>query len=154
MNAAEQSYSDIKQLASSEDKLILQGRFPGINPADMFRHWVEPELLTLWWPQVAEIEPSAGGAYHLAWPDMDWHLRGVYLAFDPGRKLAFTWKWEHEEHRPSRSVVVTFRELPSGGTLMTLGHGTYGSAPEDTDERNGHLEGWIYFLGRLEQLTG
>ena len=35
------------------------------------------------------------------------------------------------------------------GTQLTVTHGTYTNSSKDQEERDGHLEGWIYFLKRL-----
>jgi uncharacterized protein YndB with AHSA1/START domain len=112
----------------------------------MFRAWTEPNMLRQWWPNEAEIDLQPGGAYHLSWPSMDWHLRGRYSAVELNEHLAFTWKWDHDDN-PERTVDVRFEPLPDGGTRLTLVHGTYTS--EDTEEREGHISGWLHFLGRL-----
>lgn len=151
--AIEEEEGGIVQVSSADDKLVLQADFPGVTPGELFAYWTEPVRLVRWWPNEAEVQPDRGGEYHLSWPGMEWHLRGRYMAFEPGRKLAFTWHWDHEPNRPTRSVVVTFREI-TGGTLLTLGHGTYGHSPEDREERAGHREGWLYFLDRLQTAVG
>ena len=49
------------QLPSGADKLVFEAEYPGIDPAELFTFWTEPDLLTRWWPQEAEIEPHIGG---------------------------------------------------------------------------------------------
>jgi hypothetical protein len=46
---------------------------------------------------------------------------------------------------------VEVRFEPAGpGTLLTIRHGTYGEG--DQKERAGHIEGWQFFVGRLQEL--
>jgi len=131
------------------ERLIFEAEYSGVTPAELFRHWIEPELLVRWWPHQADVEPREGGEYHFRWPGC-LHLRGRYTAFAPGRHLRFSWRWEHEPHLPVRFVDVTFQPIPRG-TRQTLIHSDYGR--EDSAERQEHLEGWISFLGRLAEVA-
>jgi uncharacterized protein YndB with AHSA1/START domain len=80
---------------------------------------------------------------------MEWNLRGTYSAVELGQRLAFTWKWDHEPNTPMRDVEVIFEPVGDVGTQVTVTHGTYTNSSKDQEERDGHLEGWIYFLKRL-----
>jgi uncharacterized protein YndB with AHSA1/START domain len=148
---AEQAIAEqaIVQQTSGPEQLIVTSFYKRIAPAELFRHWTQPELLTQWWPAEAELEPRMGGRYCLSWPSMSWHLRGIYTEFEPGRKLAFTWKWDHEPATPERHVHVAFEPIGDIGTQLTITHGTYANSQQDQQEREGHLEGWTYFLRRL-----
>ncbi len=139
----------IRQIPSAPSTLELEAGFAG-EPIELFRWWVEPERLTQWWPPTAEGEARLGGAYHLAWPRRDWHLRGTYTVWEPGRALAFTWAWDHEPDRPARTVTLTFASRP-GGTNLTLTHGPYTDSPDDQTDRQGHIAGWRQFLPQLQQ---
>lgn len=140
----------IAQIPSDTTTLIIRGDFANVAPEALFEHWVKPELLQRWWPQQVQLDPQVGGAYHFIWPQQGWHLRGHYTAFEPGRRLAFTWKWDHDPAElPAREVAVTFDPLP-GGTRLTLTHSPYDGSPADQEDRAGHLEGWTYFLPRLK----
>jgi uncharacterized protein YndB with AHSA1/START domain len=84
------------------------------------------------------------------------HLRGVFTAFELGQKLRFTWRWDHEPPDvPTRTVTVTFTPDPRDDEriTLTLRHEPYGETPEEQDAREGHLEGWTYFLGKLQSLS-
>jgi hypothetical protein len=37
-----------------------------------------------------------------------------------------------------------------GGTKLIVTHGFYNDSPRDQDERQGHIDGWTHFLGRLQ----
>lgn len=137
----------VTQLPTTSDTLTVAAMYERTSPDELFAYWTDPALLTQWWPKQAETDPRPGGAYHLTWPKMDWHLRGEYTATEPGRHLAFTWRWDHEPDKPTRTVDVLFEPVGDLGTQLIVTHGTY--AHSDRDERDGHLEGWTYFLTRL-----
>ena len=145
----------VAQLPSGPDQLVLTIVLPHLDPAAAFACWTEPEGICRWWPQAAAITPAPGGAYHLSWPAMNWHLRGHYTIFDPGRALTFTWRWDHDPpDHPERTVTLVFAPHPAGGTRLTLIHGPYTTMPADQEERiEHHLTGWQHFLPRLAALS-
>lgn len=145
----------IMQLPSGSNELVIVAEFSKIAPCEVFDYWTKPELLCMWWPQEAEIDARVGGVYHLAWPRMNWHLRGQYTRFEPGKRLAFTWKWDHdEEGKAVREVTIVLEPLPDRGTKLTLTHGPYTDSMEDQEVRiEHHLAGWQHFLPRLQSLV-
>lgn len=144
----------VEQQATSREMLAVTAEYPEIGPGELFCYWTEPDLLTRWWPRQAEVDLRRTGSFHFAWPEMDWHLRGVYSDIEPGRKLGFSWYWDHEPRVPARFVDVEFEPLGEGGTKLTVTHQMYGDGAADQEERKGHLEGWMYFLARLQSVTG
>ena len=140
----------VRVLPSPGDHLLLEADLPRLGPGDAFDHWTRPDLLTRWWPQEATVDARPGGGYHLAWPALGWHLRGTYRTFDPPSRLSFSWRWDHEPGSPERAVEVAIDPAESGSRL-TLWHGRY-EIPTDLVERQGHVEGWLHFLGRLGSL--
>src|SRR5579872_5518408 len=116
----------ITQVPSNSDKLVIVAEFDKLTPHAVFDYWTKPELLCAWWPQEAEIDARIGGTYHLSWLRMNWHLRGQYTHYEPGKQLAFTWKWDHDDEGTAvREVVIVLEALPVGGTKLTLTHGPY-----------------------------
>jgi uncharacterized protein YndB with AHSA1/START domain len=156
MSAGHSVGTVIHEVDTPRDRLELEAGFEGVAPLELFRYWTEPELLVRWWPKKAEIEATKGGSYHLSWPNMEWHLRGTYHTFSPGRLLVFTWRWDHEPDTPTRVVTLDFQPLEGEhGTRLHLTHGYYPEhVPKEMQERQGHLEGWHYFLGQLQTITG
>jgi uncharacterized protein YndB with AHSA1/START domain len=142
----------VAQVESSADTLVVVAEFPHLTPDELFAYWTEPLLLCRWWPLWAHTEPEEGGAYHLAWPARDWHLRGRYTAFRPGRGLTFTWRWDHEGPGAIERWVQVILRPSAGGTRQTILHGPYGANTAEQDVRRSHFEGWHYFLGRLAAL--
>jgi uncharacterized protein YndB with AHSA1/START domain len=145
--------SVVNQIGSPNDQLKLSANFPQFTPDTLFRYWVEPQLLSKWWSPEAEISPKVGGTYHLAWQSMNLHLRGEYTAFEPGQRLAFTWKWDHEPDLPTREVDISFIAAPHGGTILALTHGHYSDSQADQADRQSHLDGWMHFLSQLHAQT-
>lgn len=137
------------QQESGPELLILISFYPGVSPRQLFTYWTQHELLQQWWPPQADIDARPGGSYCLSWPSMQWNLRGTYSVVEPGQRLAFTWNWDHEPDTPTRKVEVTFEPVGDVGTQLTVTHCTYTNSSNDQEERDGHLEGWIYFLKRL-----
>jgi len=134
----------ITQIPSSNDKLIIAAEIGKHAPLEVFDYWTKPELLCRWWPQEAEIDARVGGKYHLAWPQMNWHLRGQYTCFEPGTQLAFTWKWDHDEEGMTvREVAIIFEPLSDAGAKLTLTHGPYTDSADDQQVRiEHHLQGF------------
>ncbi|MFC1851802.1 SRPBCC domain-containing protein [candidate division CSSED10-310 bacterium] len=142
----------VEELPTSFDQIHLKIQCAHLSPEKVFSYWIEPELLTKWWPQEAEIEVKAGGKFHLSWSTMNWHLRGTIVTLDFYTKLAFTWKWDHEPDHPVRNVMVTFS--PAGqGTIMNVIHESYQDTEEEQKVRQEHLDGWKFFGVRLLTLT-
>ena len=146
-NQATTAAGGVSQAPSPMESLIVVADYPDVTPQRVYDFWTTPALLCSWWPQEAELDVRVGGAYKLSWPKMGWRLRGRYTAVRPGERLAFTWVWEHEGN-DVRGVEVLFSPHETGARV-TVRQGPYADTPADRESRNGHLEGWLHFLGRL-----
>ena len=144
------STSYLELVETANDRITIVADFPSLSPAQLFDHWTSTELLTKWWPPAADLEPKTGGTYHFSWPKQDWHLRGKYTMFDRGKTLGFTWKWDHEPIDATR-VTLLFEAKSDGGTRLTLRHEGYSKNSESKKIRNEHIEGWTFFLGKLQE---
>lgn len=130
--------------------IVVRTTIDGASPGVLWRLWTEPDGLTSWWSDRADVD-LAGRTLHFEWPGMDWHLRGRILEWLPERRLTFTWRWDHEPTLPERTVAVELEPIAEGaGTLLTLRHGTYGEGDLEAADRQSHIDGWNYFLPRLE----
>jgi uncharacterized protein YndB with AHSA1/START domain len=138
----------VMQLPGDIATLKLSAVFSTSDLRAVFDHFIKPDLLLRWWPPVAVTDPQPGGKYQLTWPKQNWELVGDYTIFEPPRHLAFTWFWTHEPHLPTRTVDIVLEPAASGCQLL-LTHGTYTNTAVDQEDRQSHLDGWNYFLERL-----
>jgi uncharacterized protein YndB with AHSA1/START domain len=143
----------VTQAPSDTSALVLRCPLPAVTPAQAYAYWTDPALLCAWWPPTAELDPRPGGGYHLRWPSMGWHLFGRFTAAEPGRLLAFTWAWEHEPDNPPTSVRLDFQPGEPSGALLTLRHQPFDASPASQKMRADHLDGWLYFLPRLQAVA-
>ena len=143
----------IAEVPLSADKLVFVVPFPGVAASMVFDAWIYPDLLARWWSPAAHRDPRVGGAYALLWPDDGWALRGQYTAFEPGRKLGFTWRWDEDTPDiPTTQVELALDPLAGGGTQLTLTHGVYNGSTTGQKLRASHREGWLHFLPQLQSL--
>ena len=147
------AHARVSLLDSGPELLRLRVEIQDRRPAEVFRDWVEPARLRIWWPPEAEVDPRVGGRFVFRWPKMNWTLRGTYLVFNPDHELRFTWTWDHEPDLP-KEVAVTLARLGSDGTVLDLTHSRYSDDARDRDLREEHLEGWKHFLARLGEVAG
>jgi uncharacterized protein YndB with AHSA1/START domain len=138
------------ELPSESDQMIVAAEI-GMTPGAVFAHFIDAQLLVLWWPQEASVEPWENGHYLMSWPSMNWKLSGLFTTFEPDKRLAFTWQWAHRPELPVRTVDVLFARAASGCRVMVT-HGVYGDSAAEQEDRQGHIDGWIYFLGQLQSL--
>ena len=122
--------------------VVIEHDLPG-DPEAVFEWFVDPVLLTRWWPTEAEVDSVVGGRYRMYWDGPDVTLRGEYVELSAGERLGFTWSWDHDE-LPPRAVEVTF-STSGRGTLVTVTHEC-----DSDDEGSGYADGWTHFLGRLD----
>jgi uncharacterized protein YndB with AHSA1/START domain len=114
-------------------------------PEQVFRWFVEPDLLARWIGIQATLEPRPGGRFRFEVVDGEW-CSGRYLEVVPGRRVVVTWGWESGAipvPPGSSTVEVDLRQHPEG-TSVRLVHRDL--APE---MRPLHAEGWSRFLPRL-----
>lgn len=140
----------MNHIETADGRLRLWETFRGLAPGELFSYWTEPAKLRAWWPQEVAIEPAVGGHYTYGFPQAGHILSGTFSEVIPGKRLAFSWHWQHEPDAPERQVVVDF-ESRGDDALLTVTQGPYGEMGADVLERQQQLEGWQYFLARLKQ---
>jgi uncharacterized protein YndB with AHSA1/START domain len=129
--------------------MLVRADLPRTSPRTVFDRWSSPALLTVWWPEVAELDLRVGGKYHFAWPRADWHLRGSFVSVREPNEMGFSWRWDH--HPESTTVVkVTIEPALVGGSTVMVRQGPYSDSPQDIEMRQSHIDGWLFFLPRLE----
>ncbi|MFN8176345.1 MAG: SRPBCC domain-containing protein [bacterium] len=136
----------------TDDGILIEARFRDVSPLRLLDHWIEPELLALWWPQQAIVDPEPGGRYHLSWPVMNWTMRGQVRELERGARLSFTWAWDHEPDLPPRRVTIEVERTASGSGL-TLTQGPYAATEREIQDRQSHVDGWAHFFSRLAPIV-
>lgn len=119
--------------------------------------------VTSWWPKhthsVGEdkvvdvvLEPWVGGRLFERWADgttCDW---GTVTAWEPPRRVAFTWH-PGRESTEAQNVSVVFTPVHKG-TTVELTHGDWEVHGESADEmRSGYDSGWEEVLRRYVQFS-
>jgi uncharacterized protein YndB with AHSA1/START domain len=117
------------------------------TPELVWRFWTDPDHLVRWMGRIAQLEPRAGGTFRLDYGQGD-VASGRVLEADAPRRLVFTWGWENPDDpiQPGGSTVEVSLEPDADGTRLRLRHSGL-----DAASREGHHEGWQYFLGRLSE---
>ena len=71
------------------------------SPELVFRFFTDAELLARWLCVRAETDPRTGGSFTLNVTGT--HVtRGTFRELEPGRRLAFTWLFDHVEPPDTR----------------------------------------------------
>lgn len=123
------------------------------TPAEVYRAWTDPTLLTRWFgPEnvetiEAELDPRVGGVYRIVMLEntgQRHQISGAYQEVVENERLVFSWSWITTPERVSR-VTVTLK--PDGDvTILTLLH------EQLFDEKAvvGHTHGWTGSMVKLE----
>jgi uncharacterized protein YndB with AHSA1/START domain len=138
--------------------LTLKRRFKA-PPAKVFAAFTDPEKVKHWMGPgemkavLAKGDMRVGGHYRwvMQAPTGQSHdVGGVYREIVPNEKLVFTWAWKAEPpDTPHESLVTVLFKADGDGTLLTLIH----ESLFDDDSRNGHEQGWIGALDKLEKFV-
>ncbi len=106
----------------------------------VFGALVEPEQLTRYFPNQADVEPRVGGR-------IDFHWEGggpqKILEIDPGRKLAYSWQYGHDVE----TVVHWELEESGGRTRLVLVHSGFQREAPD------YWVGWIAVVNQLKNMV-
>jgi uncharacterized protein YndB with AHSA1/START domain len=110
-----------------------------------------------WWPLAThsigqaravgvEMQPGVGGKIVESIAGGEQAVWGTVVAWDPPRRVAFTW---HPGHEPAEAQDVEVRFDPAGaGTLVTLTHAGFERlGAKARAARRAYPLGWTYVLG-------
>ena len=107
----------------------------------VFRYFTDSERFAAWWGEGSRIEPWAGGAVHIRFPN-GVVAGGEVVEIAPGERVVFTYGFESGQPIPigGSQVRITLEET-AGGTLVRLVH-----ALPTAEARDEHVQGWRYQL--------
>jgi len=119
------------------------------SPDTVFRLLTDPVQYVRWKGKLAELEPRPGGKIRVEFANSKDIVAGKFVEVVPGRRVVFTWGWEGNEQIPPGTSTVEIDLTPAGsGTRLRLVHR---GLPEEAIAS--HVEGWDYFLPRLEDVA-
>ena len=118
------------------------------TPETVFALLTDPVEYVKWKGRAAQLEPRAGGAFHVSFKDAA--VRGEYVEVIPNRRVVFTWGWDAPGAAvgPGGSIVEIELEPRGSGTRLHLVHRGLPAA-----EVASHTAGWDYFLPRLTSIA-
>jgi len=107
----------------------------------VFRYFTDSERFAAWWGAGSTIEPRAGGAVHVRYPN-GVVAGGEVVEIAPPGRVVFTFGYESGQPVAigASRVTMTFEETPAG-TVVRLRH----ELPT-ADARDQHVQGWRYQL--------
>jgi len=107
----------------------------------VFRYFTDSERFAAWWGQGSRIEPKAGGAVHIRYPNAV-VAGGEVVEITPVERVVFTYGFESGQPIPigASRVTITLEET-APGTVVRLHH----ELPT-AQARDEHVQGWRYQL--------
>jgi uncharacterized protein YndB with AHSA1/START domain len=115
----------------------LSASFPFSSEA-VFTALTNARQISVWSGQRGTVQPTIGGKMEL----FDGWVKGKVLAYEPGKRLSFTWK-PSEWAKENQASIVTCNFTPTKiGTKLTLKHSGF---PNDS-ELQSHKVGWREFV--------
>lgn len=108
----------------------------------VFAFFVDSERFARWWGAGSTIDGRVGGEVRIVYPNRV-VARGTITAFEPGRRIAFTYGYEgaHPELPPGTSLVTIELGDEGDGTRLSMRHDL-----PDQKLRDHHVPGWRYHL--------
>jgi uncharacterized protein YndB with AHSA1/START domain len=109
-----------------------------------------PEHLREWWPDEADLEPTAGATGSVSF-GVDKVVPLTVIEADPPRRFSFRWVYdEGDVATAANSLLATFDLIPSGaGTLLRFSETGFDEAGQSDEDFHDHITGWNHFLPRL-----
>ncbi len=132
------------------------------SPEVVYQVVSEPEHLSEWWPEEAELVPVPGGTGPITFvrPEGTKVEALTVVEADPPRRFSFRWVYdEGVDAAPDNSLLVTFDLVPSGsGTLLRFSEEGFREKGWEAavleEQYRDHVAGWDYFLPRLVAYAG
>jgi uncharacterized protein YndB with AHSA1/START domain len=132
------------------DKTILIDSSPEV----IFKAFTDPNELTNWFPDQANLEAKVGGKVKFSFykdkarehREFDFFPEPNILEFIPNKKISYTWEEPNTPSFPRTVVTWELEEIENNKTRVKLLHTGF-----EASKLFNHNEGWSYFLGRLRK---
>jgi len=108
------------------EALVLK-RFYPVAPERVWRAWIDPDALRVWFGQSAaeqwqaQMDVRVGGRFRLVMQHPDgtrYDAVGAYREVAPGRRLAFTWLWRSGADAAEALITVDFAPVAAGTEMV------------------------------------
>jgi len=119
--------------------------FLGHHPEMVWEALTDPEIVTRWFPPIAEVTPGVGGRVLWQWENVG-QFETEIATWEPNRRLRLL---EHKSDKAGTPVVHTMdfqiTQEPKGSRLRLV-HSGFGQGSEWDDEFDGICAGWTFEL--------
>jgi uncharacterized protein YndB with AHSA1/START domain len=136
-------------MQSESERTVDHQYFIQAAPDAVFRAITDPHWLTRWLCDRAELSPTLGGAYLLAWDEGPTHI-GTIVEYREGERVALGWTWPGVELQGT--VFSLSVEPTNGGTLLKVRHSGFPRLERWTELYGGAEWGWTYFALNLKSV--
>ncbi|RYF93526.1 MAG: polyketide cyclase [Caulobacteraceae bacterium] len=136
-------------MSDAQTRSVVVERDIGHAPEKLWRALTQPHLIEEWLMK-NDFAPTPGHRFNMSgeWGGV---LDCQVLTVEPGRTLAYSWDYRHEDPAFDLTSVVTFTLTPTAaGTHLRVEQA--GFRPNQRQAYGGALQGWPNFLGKLEQV--
>jgi uncharacterized protein YndB with AHSA1/START domain len=124
----------------------------------VFLALIDPEQLTQWFPNIATIEPWAGGKVFFRFSKQvtkekkDHDIIGTIISIIPNKEISYTWNFTTKPEY-NKNTIVTWKlaHLDNDKTKITLIHSGFTNL--DRIQYDEHNEGWDWYTKRLENFV-
>jgi uncharacterized protein YndB with AHSA1/START domain len=143
-------------MSTDTGTFLRVARLVNATPDRVFRAWTDPADLVHWSsPEGVEVDDvqvdlTVGGRYRIRMRDPQgktFTAFGVYREIDRPHRLVYTWDWEDTDHPVGETIVTVAFTAAGTATEVVLTHERF----PDTGQKDGHEQGWVSCLSRLER---
>jgi uncharacterized protein YndB with AHSA1/START domain len=153
-------------MTTGQTAVRLERTIPA-TPHQVYRAWLEPELLRRWMAPGglemtrAEVDERPGGHYRIWHADAGTEAGGFdceILELTPDERLVFRWGFVGPDRAAGPCydslLTVTLRAADGGGTVLTLVHERLGALAAAMPQVAANVgPGWDSALGKLAAMT-
>jgi len=131
-------------IRSTTDVVEVETRVKA-TPETLWAFLTEPEMMTRWKGQKAELDPRPGGVYRVEISDQVKAV-GEFVELEPYSRVLITFGWEGHVVSPGSTRVEITLEPDGDETIVRLRH-----MDLPADETEIHADGWQHYLARLSK---
>jgi uncharacterized protein YndB with AHSA1/START domain len=121
-----------------------------VGPERAWRAVTDPADVAEWFADVTPAD-GIGSPYRIDFGDGS-AVEGRIRAFEPGRRLAYTWAWAGDPAGPTTLVTWEVERVDRDGARVRLTHDGWAEAGADQDTRDDHADYWESYLEALEAM--